>query len=246
VITTDSPCRFLEWDSEFFGRRIARVTAAEITGEEMERIRRWAQAEAIDCLYYLADANDTDSIRVVEDAGFRITDVRITRERSLDGERGELPEDVDFFREEDVPALGAIASSSHGTSRFYHDHHFSRERCDALYRTWIANACAGRADCVLVVRREGRAVGYMTCVIESPTTGSLGLGAVSTAERGRSLGERLSRGAIRWFANSDLERVRVVSQARNVEASRLWERLGFQTLSVEHWYHLWLPGGERA
>jgi dTDP-4-amino-4,6-dideoxy-D-galactose acyltransferase len=243
-MTHPSPCRFLGWDSEFFGRRIARVDSARLTPEEVERVRRWARAEAIECLYYLADAADTESIRVAEDAGFRITDTRVTRERSLDREGGELPEGVELFREEDVPELRAIAGTSHGASRFYHDRHFPRERCDALYETWIANACTGDADCVLVVRSEARAVGYLTCVIESPTTGRIGLTAVAAAERGQRFGERLVRGSLRWLAGHGCERVLVASQARNLEAARLYERLGFQTIAAEHWYHLWPPAGE--
>ena len=245
-MTADAPCRFLEWDSEFFARRIARVRSTRLTPDELERIRRWSRAEAIDCLYYLADAADTQSIRVAEEAGFRFTDVRVTRERSLDGEGGELPEGVELFRDEDVPALRVIARASHAASRFYHDDRFPRERCDDLYETWIANACAGDADCVLVARSSGRPAGYLSCVIETPTRARVDLVAVAAAEREQGFGDRLVRGALRWLANRGCERARVVNQARSVESTRLYERLGFRTISVQHWYHLWLPAGEES
>jgi dTDP-4-amino-4,6-dideoxy-D-galactose acyltransferase len=245
-MTGASPCRLLEWDSEFFGRRIARVESARLTPEGAEGVLRWARSEAVDCLYYLVDVAETGSIHLAEDAGFRLVDTRVTRERSVDREGGELPEGVGSFRNEDVPALRAIARESHGASRFYHDPRFPRERCDALYEAWIANACAGDADGVLVVRSAGRAAGYLSCVLEPAATGSIGLTAVAAAERGQRLGERLVRGSLCWFANRSCERARVVSQARNLEAARLYERMGFRTTSVEHWYHLWMPAGERV
>ena len=235
------PCRLLEWDSGFFGRRIARVCAARLGAGDAARIRRWAEAHAVECLYYRADAGDRESIRAAEEAGFRLTDVRVTRERPLDDPAGELPEGVGPSREGDLPALREIARVSHRDTRFYQDPRFPRERCDALYETWIANACAGRADHVLVARSEGRVAGYVACVLEPAQTGRIDLVAVHPALRGRGIGERLVRGALARLAAGGCRRVRVASQARNIEAARLYERLGFRTVTVEHSYHLW-PG----
>jgi predicted GNAT family acetyltransferase len=33
-----------------------------------------------------------------------------------------------------------------------------------------------------------------------------------------------------------------VTQDRNRAAARLYERMGFRTTRVEHWYHLWFDG----
>jgi dTDP-4-amino-4,6-dideoxy-D-galactose acyltransferase len=50
----------------------------------------------------------------------------------------------------DVPELRRIAAASHHDSRFYHDPHFDRGRCDELYATWIEKSCADPAGAVLV------------------------------------------------------------------------------------------------
>jgi len=238
----ESPaCRLLAWDSQFFGRRIAQVCAPRLAAGDAARIRRWAGAHGVECLYFRADAGDGESIRAAEEAGFRLTDVRVTRERPLDGGDGALPGGVEPSRDEDLPALREIARVSHRNTRFYQDPRFPRERCDALYETWIANACAGRADEVLVARCEGRVAGYVACVVEPEETGRIDLIAVAPALRGRRIGEALVRGALARLAARGCRRVRVASQARNIEAARLYERMGFRTLAVEHSYHLW-PG----
>jgi dTDP-4-amino-4,6-dideoxy-D-galactose acyltransferase len=239
-------CRVLDWDSEFFGRRIGRVESRKVDAEAMHQVRVFAEAEEIDCLYYLADAIDGESIRAAEAAGFRCSDVRVTRERRLDQVPSELPEDVEIFRENDLPALQAIARSSHTASRFYYDPQFPRELCDRLYETWITKVCQSEPEGVLVVRRAGLAVGYLACDLDSPTTGTIGLVAVAESERGQHLGELLVRGSLSWFAARGRERVRVVSQARNLASARVYERMGFRTTSVEHWYHLWLDAGAAA
>ncbi len=238
-MTQDVVCVVLEWDSEFFGRRIGRVKARVLDEAVMGQVQSFARAESIDCLYYLADAGDGESIRAAELAGFRNTDIRVTRERSLERISSELPRGVEKFGEDDLPVLQEISRTSHGATRFYRDPHFSREQCDALYERWITNACEGQAESVLVVRQAGRAAGYLTCEIEDQTTGSIGLVAVAESERGQGLGELLVRGSLSWFASRGCDRVSVVSQARNIAAARLYEGMGFQTTAVEHWYHLW-------
>jgi dTDP-4-amino-4,6-dideoxy-D-galactose acyltransferase len=251
---SDAACRFLDWDSAFFGRRIARVQGAGLDRSKMRRVADFVRTESIDCLYYLVDDGDLESIEIAEEGGFRCMDVRVTRERSLADLSPDGPADVDSFREGDLSALQAIARSSHGATRFYHDPGFPRERCDALYERWITNSCTasctatptaekGAEEGVLVVREDGEAVGYVTCESESASTGRIGLIAVAENHRGRGFGELLVKGSLAWLARKGHERVRVVSQARNAESGRLYERLGFVTIKQERWYHFWPDAG---
>ena len=236
----------LAWDSDFFGQRIARVIADDFGRDSADRIIRGARDASIDCLYLLVDAEDSERVVAAEGAGFQHVDIRITRERgiSADSDAEELPEDIDLCSADDIPGLSAIARTSHRDSRFYHDPAFSRERCDDLYETWIQNACQGMADAVVVARREGRAIGYVTCEIPEPGLGNLGLVAVAADEGGRGYGGRMIEGALGWLARRDCSRVRVVTQARNARANGLYESRGFETVSVENSYHLWLGAGE--
>ena len=243
---TGLSCQILDWDSEFFGRRIARVVGKEMDSEKMESVQAFARSQNVDCVYFLVDDEDEASIRAAEAGDFRCVDVRVTRERTLEGISKELPAGVKVFRDEDLAALQAIARSSHSATRFYHDAHFSRQRCDSLYERWITNSCGGESDRVFVVRRNGEAVAYLTCEVDSSKVGQIGLVAVSESERGRRLGEDLVRSSLAWFAKRDRERVRVISQARNVAAAKLYEKLGFDTTATERWFHFWPDAASRA
>ena len=235
------PCRLLEWDSEFFGRRIGRVCAARIGPADVERIREWADAEGVECLYYLAPAADAESVRTAEEAGFRLTDIRMTRVRDLEGGFGALPEGVEPFRREDIPALRAIARVGHRDSRFYFDGNFPRDRCDALYETWIEKNCAGGANAVLVVRHAASVAGYMAVKLARDETGILDLMAVAPERRQGGVGHRLVQGSLAWLAGQGCRHFRVVTQGRNVGSARIFEDFGFRTSTVEHFYHFWLP-----
>jgi len=74
----ENPCRYLEWDSEFFGRRIASARVSRLTADTVEEILAWSRTNRIECLYFLADSDHSETVRLAEDHGFRQVDIRMT------------------------------------------------------------------------------------------------------------------------------------------------------------------------
>jgi dTDP-4-amino-4,6-dideoxy-D-galactose acyltransferase len=233
-------CQFLDWDSAFFGKRIARMTTSRVGADDSRSILEWSAAEGIDCLYFLADANDTQSVRWAESLDFQFVDVRITMVRSSEPALRES--DDPFIRPAcaaDVSALKAIARVSHKDSRFYHDRSFPVELCDSLYETWIEKSCNGYADAVFVWEQEGVARGYASCHLSHRAIGNIGLVGVAPEAQGRRVGQKLVQEALHWFRQQKVNQVEVVTQGRNVRAQRLYQRCGFVTQSLQLWYHKW-------
>lgn len=228
----------LEWDTAFFGVRVARVFESHLTPQSADAIDVWCTAQRIDCLYFLADASDVVTHRTAEDHAYRLVDVRVTFTRHIDASIRAAPPNVRPHQPADVPRLREIARSSYTDSRYYHDPCFSTTKADALYETWIANSCAGYADAVLVAEHNGLIGGFISCHLHD-TTGEIGLVGVAAEHRGQQIGGRLVSAALAWFAAQGAQNVRVVTQARNVAAQRLYQRGGFVTHSVEYWYHKW-------
>lgn len=240
---TTTVCEYLDWDSHFFGRRIARVALSSLDQEAMDRVMRWCQFQHIDCLYLLANADDLHTIRLAEDNGFHMVDIRITLEKqlysSLKLEKRVVEPAVRSCRQDDVPALKAIARVSHHDSRFYYDPNFPVSACNALYEIWIERSCADYANAVLIAERQERPVGYITCHLLEQRKGRIGLFAVEAEFRGKRLGEKLVKQSLTWFAEQDMKSVSIVTQGRNCHAQRLYQKCGFLTKSVQVWYHRW-------
>lgn len=243
-----SLCQYLDWDSEFFRRRIARITISRLSQESIERILTWCDSQVIDCIYFLADPDDGGTIRLAEDNGFHFADIRVTLERQLDNvvftEESRFEGSIRLCVPGDVPTLRTIAGVSHRDSRFYYDSHFPRPLCNALYETWIEKSCHGYANAVLVAELQGRPVGYISCHLLDQTTGGIGLLGVSADGQGKGLGQRLVNESLRWFAGRAMERITVVTQGRNCKAQRSYQRCGFLTRSVQLWYHQWFSPAE--
>jgi dTDP-4-amino-4,6-dideoxy-D-galactose acyltransferase len=231
---TDEPCRYLEWDSCFFGVEIAQVVSTRLDPPAVEGVDRWCDARRIDCVYFLADEPGG-----AEDAGFRLVDVRVELTRTLAPPPAAPDPRVRPAEARDLPALRAIARTSHRDSRFYRDARFPRDRCDALYETWIAKSCEGSAAGVLVADLDGTVTGYVTCEQPAPATGRIGLFAVASDARGRGTGTALVASALAWLGARGVESVTVATQGRNVAAQQLYQAAGFRTAALRLWYHRW-------
>lgn len=237
-----SYCEFLEWDSNFFNRRIARVTSNRLDGHKTKNIIEWCHNHNIDCLYFLADADDDLTVRIAEAHRFHFVDIRVSFEKQLDGAPPQAEADAELIRPatlDDIPTLQGIARACYRHTRFYYDTHFPVRQADALYETWIEKSCKGYADIVFVAQAQGKPAGYLSCHLPDASTGQIGLVGVRSDSSGLGLGQALVNHALSWFAQQNVRRVRVATQARNSQAQRLYERCGFLTQSFQLWYHRW-------
>jgi dTDP-4-amino-4,6-dideoxy-D-galactose acyltransferase len=244
MMDTGEICKFLDWDSRFFGFRIARINVHRLNEAIVDSISKWSRLHLIDCLYFLADAGDADSVILCEENGLRFVDIRITLEKQLGIETNNQPDTMahKIIRPSilsDVPELKAIAKINHHDSRFYFDNNFPTALCDSLYETWIEKSCNAYADIVFVAVLEGKPAGYVSCHLLNKQKGQIGLLGVSPAFRGNSLGKALVIESLQWFAWRGVTHITVVTQGRNCKALYLYQKCGFLIQSIQLWYHWW-------
>jgi dTDP-4-amino-4,6-dideoxy-D-galactose acyltransferase len=237
-------CAELAWDSEFFGRRIARFEGTRFTPADGDAAIRFCTEHAIDCLYILLEASDAASIATAQDFGARFVDLRMTFEATLDESVDvpagpAMPGEIRAATEHDVPAMRRVAAVSHRDTRFYADPHFDRDRVDLLYQIWIEKSYRGFADTVLVIDVGGEVAGYITCHLDDSVTGRIGLIALRPDLRGCGTGVCLLQAARKWLITAGCQSWKVTTQGSNVPASRLYQACGFRTAAVQLWFHLW-------
>ena len=232
-----APCRLLEWDTGFFGRRIARLEVSP-TPTALADAAAWCRKHAIDCLYCLAVAADRDSAWTLEGEGFIARDLRIDFARPVPPAVA-LATAIRRWQPGDLERLEAIASEAFTVTRFTMDPHFPPDAVGRLYATWIANSCRGYADEVLVFDSGDGPAGFATLQLEHDRGGRIGLIGMASEARGRGAGSQLIAGALAWFSANGRDEARVATQAANVRAQRLYQQTGFVTCSASTWYHRW-------
>ena len=111
MTTSAPPCEVLAWDSEHFGCRIGRIVLGGggcLDRERLAAVDAWCRAEAIDCLYFLADAGDPATAALAEEAGFRLVDLRVT----LEGEQRPHPRPLSHLPPAPPPGEGRQEAGS--------------------------------------------------------------------------------------------------------------------------------------
>src|SRR5574341_1134643 len=221
-------CRMLEWDTTFFGFRVARVETDTLTPTRVNLIDDWCLRNQIRCLYFLSRSDDAPTTRLAEDNGYHLADIRLTLEYRLALGRPSMSEIVTrLAHPSDIPVLQTIARASYEHTRFFNDPNFPRHLCSALYEAWIAQSCSGNSDTVLLAEINGEVAGYISCHYDKDAAvGKIGLMAVKTEARRQGLGQALVWRAMDWFMDKGPQVISVVTQGRNLTAQRLYQRCG--------------------
>jgi GNAT superfamily N-acetyltransferase len=200
-------------------------------------------------LYYAkVPAHRIDVVRALGCAGFYVVDVGLTFARPAAlplPERGGAGSMVVTpavpGHHEDCLRLGGQAFDR---SRFHLDPELPRAVADRIKQAWTRSYVeARRGEELLVALLEGRVVGFLA-VLAARFRGApsrvIDLVAVDPRLRGRGIGQAL----VIAFAERHAPRAAhlvVGTQAANVPAVRLYEKLGFSLAAATHVLHMHVP-----
>ena len=205
---------------------------------DVEAVDAWADANDVECLYFLAPGDDAAAAHAAEGAGFRLMDVRV--ELARDAASGEPVDGHPRGDGRRPAALRAIASGE--------------PRRDALLRRPELPRRPLRRPLRHLDPAQPRGLGRRAC--SSPSATARRRGYVSChldggdrldrADRRRRVGARerpreraLARGASRGAPSAAPTEMTVVTQGRNVAALRTFQRAGFLPSSLDLWFHKW-------
>jgi dTDP-4-amino-4,6-dideoxy-D-galactose acyltransferase len=228
-----APCTVLEWDSEFFGVSIARVPDERPDAAALADAAAWADAQAVDCLYLLVDADHAAGLRAAAACGFRAVDVRLDFERSAEPEPAAPASAVRRGIPDDLRALAPLARGAFTRSRFFADGRFDPERCAAMFELWLAKGLDGLLPGFVLV---DDAVRGFVVASAADGGGRIDLIAVAPEARGAGVGPALVEAAVRELGATP---VRVATQGSAIGAQRLYQRCGFRTAAAGVWLHRW-------
>jgi ribosomal protein S18 acetylase RimI-like enzyme len=232
----------LEWDSRFFGVKVARITPSQLNTRQLSDILSELRGQQVKLAYWSSKSEFDDS--VVTGLSGKLVDKKTTLaidfDSLIDGEFGSTPIVEPFADSMSVADLEGLAIQAGAYSRFAVDPRMENGKFVALYTTWIAKSLQKElASDVLVIREDGQVVGMVT-VGEKNGRGDIGLLAVDSRCRGRGYGEKLVRAAQKWFVADGYRYGQVVTQGQNVPAVNLYMKCGYSVERIEYFYHFWL------
>lgn len=245
--------RPLPWDSARFGLPMGRIDLLwaldegvagleEVLGQVLED----AAAQGVRHLACRLEMARERTLRLLEDAGFRLMDTLHTLSRQGGPD---LPGPaLRGFQAADLEPLLAMARAAFARNRFSSDPHLPLGPSLDLHAAWTRNCLTGqRGDWVGIHDLEGRPAGFIACLLHrlddlrpEATVGIIDLVAVDQASQGHGVGLGLVRGALAWMAERSVCQT-VGTRCDNFPALALYLKAGFRITSSKIGVHRWTP-----
>jgi ribosomal protein S18 acetylase RimI-like enzyme len=223
--------RTLEWDSNFWGFRIGHCDQiGELDGSE----RDFKVVQA--CI----QVNYTGSIHQLETYGFTYIDLRMEYELDLLSlnDRNKIQNIMHIGQVLSGKEIEEIASIFVPHSRFNHSP-FSHHSVGNFYAEWIRNAIKGTYDTYFrVMNKDNATAGIISGRMVEGNTFCIGLLGVLPEYQGHGIGSDLIRALISDLYNQDIQKVRVVTEGKNLNAQRFYCRLGFLIEDIKIWMYM--------
>jgi dTDP-4-amino-4,6-dideoxy-D-galactose acyltransferase len=234
--------KILNWDSQFFGYKIAAIQANNLKLEDLKKIITKLKSQNVKLTYCFADPADELSNFSFKSVSGLLVDKKVTffkeisETDNITGSQYIKSYNRDYVSDK----LKSIALQSGKYSRFNVDPNFKNREFEKLYIEWISKSVQKEiANEVLVYYENGDEKGLITLGLKD-NYGSIGLLAVDEKERGKSIGKKLVHSALKYFKKKKANTVEVVTQIENKGACGFYESLGFEVKSLVNIYHLWI------
>ena len=231
----------LEWDSTFFGLKVAKVNHFDSI-EEFDVIKKELTSNQVELAYIFSLPNSKmDAILKNEQvflADEKVTFARMITEFELEGEVDVIEE----YNDANVTdKMLDIAIQTSEFSRFRIDTNFREDAFKKLYHQWIKNAVEHQGNGKLFVCQDNHVLKGLVYLKEiDETKGSISLIGVDQGYRGEQIGTKLIHQAVFYFSKLGKKEVQVVTQKANMLACNFYTKNGFQIIDTVNVYHLWV------
>lgn len=232
----------LEWDSNFFGFGVAKISKAERNDDELSQTLFALKQKDARLVYFAIAPNDKIYNEAAKKNGGLLVDVKRTYEKAfkISSERFSENNHIKLY-ESDLLTDSLISLSLQAGiySRYKTDVHFSEAQYQELYTLWIENSVnKSIADKIFVYRESEDIAGLLTLAFKKDHA-EIGLVSVDEKYRGKKIGSGLLETAILESSLKSLP-CRVVTQKVNTAACALYEKYDFRLINEENFYHFWL------
>ena len=233
-------CEELDWDSNFFGFKVAKIEGVKIDESELDKSLKLFKKKKFTLVYASFREKINSSSIFLNDYEIKLVDKKVTYLKDVD--RGSLYEQGIFNYDLKNPTqqMLKLALESGVYSRFNYDKKIGKSKFEELYKLWMINSVNGSiAKKIIVFKEESNILGMVT-LTEKGDRADIGIIAVDNDSRGKGIGKALMKAAEKWAHHNNYSNIQVVTQGFNKPACKFYKKIGFSEEKVEFFYHFWL------
>jgi dTDP-4-amino-4,6-dideoxy-D-galactose acyltransferase len=241
----DISIEILDWDTEFFGFRVARILPPRLNEAELRAIMSELREENVSLAYWGSDSSSSTSKESGLSAGGALVDNKVTYVldlRKVDPDETRASQRIHKYSSRQCSEeLEALAIECGGHSRFRVDPLIPNEQFEELFKVWMRRSVSKEiANSVWVADDENAGLSGVVTTRTTGGRGAIGLLAVHPHSQGKGLGRALVRAASSEFIAKGHKFAQVVTQGSNSRSCRLYESTGYQIERTENVFHFWI------
>lgn len=239
VSSLNYECKPLQWDTDYFGVRSARVNlygSVNESGQE-DIIKYCRQYDFITIANFNNIAENNHWIGAKTNAF--LVDVNIQFLKVIIDKTDYQKENIyvlnNYPRTEQIVN---IASKSFQFSRFFNDPRLPEMQAKNIYSHWTQCAFEQENKYFVVCKKKGNIAGYILFSINE--NGSMiELIAVDGKYHGLGVGKSMIQAMGSFVIDHGINKIKVGTQVNNTSAAQFYSKLGFTYISCGSVYHLW-------
>lgn len=232
--------KLLDWDTEFFGFKVAELIGDALNINELNESLALLSKEEVKLVYGSFINEVSSELFYFPGYEAKLVDKKVTYLKDVNKDAVYDPGIFKFNFKKPSDELLNLAVDSGVYSRFNFDKRIPKIKFQDLYKLWMINSVNGSlAKSVLVYKEKNKILGMIT-LTEKGNRADIGLIAVNNKFRGMGIGKKLIDAGERWAQDNAYKKIQVVTQGFNLPACILYDKMNFKVESIEYFYHFWL------
>lgn len=232
----------LEWDSNFFDFKVAKITDKKINKVELEKIINKLKKIHTKLVYWAASINNEDLSIIEKTNNAFLTGQKVIYVKNINTAHNSSNNRSSFKIEkykENKPEQELIDLVIDGAeySRFYVDPKITKKQYEELHKLWITNSV--KDNDLFVSRDKNKIIGFVS-LNQKNNRGNIDFIAVDKLFRGKGLATALLNQAHQWFSENKYKQVQAVTQKENDASCKMYEKIGYVIEKTENFYHFWI------
>ncbi len=229
--------RLLDWDSQFFGKKIAHIDLEK--DEDYVGLEEFIGVNNVDLIQAKVEINELEKINFLEQNSFNFADLKINFYTKIDSNK-RIDERIVFAEPMDTLKITEIANDMFSHSRYYAALDvFGKDKVSRLYQTWVEKSIKGQFDDYCLICKQNETVcGFITVKeLIDQRSAQIGLIGVSDHFRNKGIASTLISAVHYLLHQKGITELKVSTQGKNIGAQNLYIKNGFLVENMQLWYY---------
>lgn len=229
----------LEWDTNYFGVKSAKVVLNDTINEkDIKNIKK--EIKKYQFITIQNSNNNNENNKVLGSLNCFLVDVNVQFEKKLDNKRTIVDRNIIIENNcKEKKELLLIAKDAYVYSRFINDKNLEFNKSKLLYYNWLKNSFNKNDKYISYYKEKNKYLGYCLFHIENSSECVIELIATDNNIQGKGIGTKLLESVDNYCLKNNIKTIKVGTQLDNIKAQNFYIKNKYIISCYNSIYHIW-------